>query len=222
MSIAYNTSIVQSGLVFYFDSQNTKSYSGSGASASGLASNPATGTLSNVTYAADKSFSFNGASSIITVPNDTALDTQTPTVEVWVKTGATTQNGFWFEKGTVNSQYALFQEGAVIQWRLGALGDLSTTTATYMNTSSWYQVVATYTSGDRRLYINGTQVNSNTTTGVLGVNTAGMSVGAYGGATGGHAYYYTGNIAIVRVYNRVLTAAEVYQNFTAHRGRFGI
>ena len=159
---------------------------------------------------------------MVTFNNNTALDTQAVTVEVWVNTNATNQNGFWFEKGSVNSQYALFQEGASIQWRLGPLGDLSTTTATYMTTGTWYQVVGTYTSGNRRLYINGVQVNSNATAGTLSINNSGMSIGVYGGATGARGYYYNGNISTVRVYSRNLSPAEVLLNFNANRGRYGI
>ena len=179
-------------------------------------------TASSLTYASDNTFSFNGSSNLAIFPENSALNTQTPTVEVWVKTNALSQNGFWFEKGTVNSQYALFQEGGVIQWRLGPLGDLSTTTASFMNTTNWFQVVGTFTSGDRRLYINGVQVNSNTTTGTLSTNTNGCSIGVYGGFSGGRGYYYNGSLAVVKVYNRALSASEVNQNFQALRSRFGI
>ena len=168
---------------------------------------------------------FDGTNDYTIIPENSALNTQTPTVEVWVKTNATTQNGFWFEKGTVNSQYALFQEGAVIQWRMnldGSFNNLSTTTATYMNISNWYQVVATYTSGSRKLYINGTLVNSDAQTGTIATNANGMSIGAYGGYNGGKGYFYNGNIASVKIYNRALTAAEIQQNFNTNRGRFGI
>lgn len=168
--------------------------------------------------------SFDGSNDIVTIPNNVNLDTQTPTVEVWVKTNATNQNGFWFEKGAVNAQYALFQEGGLIQWRMniGGITQLSTTTAIYMNTSSWYQVVGTFTSGSRKLYINGVLVSSDTQTGTISTNNGGMSLGAYGGATGINGYYYNGSLSICKVYNRELSAAEVLQNFNAMRGRFGI
>jgi hypothetical protein len=181
-------------------------------------------TTDSLTYNSDGTFSFNGSSNFMTFTENPALNTQTPTVEVWVKTNATTQNGFWFEKGTVNGQYALFQEGGSIQWRMniGGVTNLSTTTATYMNTSNWYQVVGTYTSGTRRLYINGTLVNSDTQTGVIATNTNGCSIGVYGGFNGSRGYYYNGNISLVKVYNRALTASEVQQNFNALRGRYGI
>ena len=143
---------------------------------------------------------------------------------MWVRTNATTQGGFWFEKGAVNSQYALFQEGGLIQWRMniGGITQLSTTTAVYMNTSNWYQVVGTFTSGSRKLYINGVLVSSDAQTGTIATNNGGMSLGAYGGATGTNAYFYNGSLAICRVYNRVLSAAEILQNFNAMRGRFNV
>jgi hypothetical protein len=181
-------------------------------------------TASNLTYASNGTLGFNGSNGIITSPNNTALDTQTPTVEVWVKTNATTQNGAWFEKGGINTQYSLFQEGGVIQWRMniGGVTNLSTTTASFMNTSDWYQVVGTYTSGSRILYINGVQVNSDTQTGTIATNASGMSTGALGGNSGGYGYYFNGNIGVVRIYNRALSANEVMQNFNATRGRYGI
>ena len=91
-----------------------------------------------------------------------------------------------------------------------------------MNTSNWYQVVGTYVSGDRKLYINGTLVNSDSQAGAISTSNAGTSIGVYGGYTGSRGYYYNGNIAIVRVYNKPLTATEVQQNFNATRGRFNI
>lgn len=170
-------------------------------------------------------FEFNG-SNYFRIPNSTALDTQTPTVEVWVKTNSTNQNGFWFEKGDVNTQYSLFQEGGSIQWRMniGGVTQLSTTTSSFMNTTNWAHVVATYVSGFRALYINGVLVNSDTQTGTINTDNGGMSIGVYGGFTAafGRGYFYNGNLAICRVYNRALSATEVAQNFAAHRGRFGI
>ena len=227
MSIGYNPSIVTSGLVLCVDAGNPRSYSGSGTAWNDATTSGFNYTLTNSpTYTSGTSgfFTFDGVNDYATASNNTALDTQTPSVEVWVKTNATTQNGFWFEKGTVNTQYSLFQEGAVIQWRQffssgQGLTNLSTTTATYMNTSNWYQIVGTFTSGSRILYINGVQVNADSQAGTISTNTGGQWIGVYGGAAG---YFYNGSLSICRVYNRVLTAAEILQNFNAQRGRYGI
>jgi len=162
---------------------------------------------------------FDGTNDYISIANNTALDTQTPSVEVWVKTDATSQNGFWFEKGAVNSQYALFQEGANITWRHTTnVASLTAPAASYMSTSNWAQVVGTYTSGDRRIYVNGVQVASDSLAYTIPTNSSGIRIGSY--LDGG--YFYDGKIAIVRVYNVALTAAQVAQNFNATRARFGV
>ena len=218
--------ISEDGLVLALDAANPKSYPGSGTVWTDLSSNSMAGELVNSpTYNSSNGGYFQFVTDdYARIPNNTTLDTQTPSVEVWVKTNATTQNGFWFEKGVVNTQYSLFQEGTAIRWRMniGGITQLSVTTATYMNTSNWYQVVGTYTSGSRKLYINGILVNSDTQSGTIVTNTGGMSIGAYGGYSGSRGYYYNGNLAICRVYNKELSADEIGQNFNATRSRFGI
>jgi len=219
--------VVQSGLVLNLDAGVSSSYPGSGDTWTDLSGLGNTGELVNSPIYNSSNF---GYFQFVTddyarIQNNTALDTQTPTVEVWVKTNTTYQLGFWFEKGNVNTQYSLFQEQDGIQWRQnigGTYTSLTTTTATYMNTSNWYQVVGTYTSGSRRLYINGVQVNSDTQSGTIATNSGGMSIGVFGGYSGARGYYYDGNLAVCRVYNRALTASEISQNFNATKSRFGL
>jgi hypothetical protein len=224
MGLSHSPSTITQNLVLCLDAANPKSYPGSGTTWTDLSGVNSSGELVNSpTYNSSNLGFFQFATNTFTrIANNTALDTQTPTVEVWVKTNNTNQNGFWFEKGTVNTQYSLFQEGTNIRWRMniGGITQLSVDTATYMNTSNWYQVVGTYTSGTRRLYINGNLVNSDTLSGTIATNSGGMSIGVYGGFNGSRGYYYNGNLAACRVYNRVLTASEIQQNFIATRSRF--
>lgn len=226
MGVAYNPKIVSNGLVFNFDARNIKSYPGTGTACYDLAGQITVGeTVNSPTFNTNGYFSF-VTDDYIRFPNSTALDVQTFTIEVWVRTNATTQNGFWFEKGTVNSQYSLFQESASIVCRIqgsaGLVNTITPATATYMNTTNWYQVVFTFTSGSQICYINAVQVGTGTTVATLATNTGGMSIGAYGGYTGGKSYFYNGDLSIAKVYNRVLTPDEVKQNFNAIRGRYGI
>jgi hypothetical protein len=183
-------------------------------------------TANSLTYNANGQFSFNGSSNLATFPENAAFNSQAHSVEVWVRTNATTQNGFWFEKGNVNTQYSLFQEGTNIQWRHrytdGALDSQSTTTATYLNTINWAQVVGTYGGGLKRTYINGALVNSRSESRTVSTNTNGCSIGVYGGFNGSRSYWYNGDIGLVKVYNKNLTELEVQQNFNALRGRYGI
>lgn len=225
--LTHSPQIVTGGLVLCLDAANRKSYPGSGTVWNELSNNMSAELVNSPTFNSQN----NGFFQFVTddfarIANNTALDTQTPTVEVWIKTNATNQNGFWFEKGTVNTQYSLFQEGSVILWRQrltsGTLTSLSTTTANFINTSNWFQVVGTFVSGSRRLYINGTLVNSDTLSGTIATNSGGMSVGVFGGFSGSRGYQYNGNLSVCRVYNRALTAQEILQNYNALKGRFDL
>jgi hypothetical protein len=169
--------------------------------------------------------SFNGTSSYIISPENALLNTQTPSVEVWVKTNSLTQNGVWFVKGNINAQYSLFQEGANILWRQNDSTTITSLTApiSNINTTQYAHIVATYTSGARKIYINGVLVASDTASFTIPNAGNGVSIGVSGGySLGSPIYYYNGNIAIVKVYNKALSAAEVTQNFNALRGRFSI
>ena len=227
MAFFRGPNLVTSGSVLILDAANTKSYPGSGTTWRDMSGNNITGSLTNgptFNSANGGSIVFDGTNDSVIMADNSALNTQTPSVEVWIKTNATNQNGFWFEKGTVNTQYSLFQEGTNIVWRqdINQEGTIIvsqyTNTATYITTSNWAQIVGTFVSGDRRTYINGVLVNSDAQTGVVATNTGGMFIGTYGG--GG--YPYNGNVAIVRVYNKVLSASEVLQNYNAQKSRFGL
>jgi hypothetical protein len=227
MATFSNTGSIDRGLIFCFDARNTKSYSGSGNTFLDIGGNLTSNSATFASYNSSPGYiSFDGTNgSGIQFPSSSIHDTQTPSVEVWVRTNALSQNGFWFEKGTVNSQYALFQEGGAIQWRqnyTGGVGitNLSTTTSSYMSTGVWYQVVATLTPGSRKLYINGSLVNSDTYSGTLATGQAGIGLGSFGGGQSG--YSFNGDLAIVKAYNVELTVAEVLTNFNSLRGRFGI
>jgi hypothetical protein len=224
MSSSTGPRIENEGLVLHFDAADVKSYAGTGTVFADRSRRRKNGSLVNTpTYSSSKIKSFEFSSNkYIDIPNDTDFNTQTPSVEVWIKTNATTQNGFWFEKGSVNTQYSLFQEGSSIRWRTlaGGQSDLSVVTSTYMDTSNWYQVVGTYSSGFKRLYINSVLVSADTRSGTIPTDIVGGRIGAYGG--GAPSYFYNGSLALCKVYNKALTAAEVLQNFNATKSRFNI
>lgn len=226
MSAAAGPDLIQNGLVLCLDAGNRKSYPRSGSIWNNLSlRTPNAELLDAPTFDNEKggNFSFNGSSNVIGIQNSINLDTQTPSVEVWFRTNFASQNGFFFEKGNVNTQYSLFQEGTTIRWRQnfgGSFNSLDISTINYITINTWYQLVATFISGNRRLYLNGKLIASDTQAGTINTNSGGASIGAYGGYSGGRGYYYSGRIAIVNVYNRNLSETEVLQNYNALKGRF--
>ena len=85
---------------------------------------------------------------------------------------------------------------------------------------------------NHRIYVDGNEVvrvfsagaDTNSVSNVFGLTANPENTEVYIGArpAGGGSGYFAGEIPIVKIYNRVLTAAEVEQNFNALRGRFGI
>lgn len=223
MALNHSPRIVTNGIVAYWDAGNTKSYPGSGTTWSDLSGNQLNMTTVNSPTFSSGSFAFNGTNQYASATNSTLLNNQTFTVSVWVKTNATTQNGFWFEKGSVNTQYALFQEGDRIKCRIqtgsGFVDTIAPVTASFMNTTSWFNVVFTFVTGSQVCYVNSSVAGTGTTTATIPVNSGGMWIGVYGGAGG---YFYNGSIAQVKVYNRVLSSSEVLQNYNTLKGRFGL
>ena len=217
--------IVTDGLVFAMDAGSERSYPGTGTTTSNIINN-ASGTLTNgVGYITSNggAFDFDGVDQYIAFPDDTNLNSQTITMETWSKLdSSTTQNGFLFEKGAVNTQYAHFFEGTHLRFRTMTLStqDLAISSALYLSVGIWQHIVCTFGAGTKIIYINGVNVTQQTgLTGTLPTNTSGLFLGAYGG---GGDYHLDGEIAVSRVYNTALTAAEVLQNYNAQKSRFGL
>lgn len=228
---AYGPKIVTGGLVFSLDAGNLKSYPGSGTTWTDLSTTKNNGTLVNTpTYSSTSGgyLSFASASSqYATATNLGSLSRWT--VEAIVRftaayntkvamvvgnqyNGASSLN---FTIGTNNAptNYNIavgFFDGA---WR-------STTGVTYAQ-NTWVHITGSYDGSAVRQFTNGTQVDSlnyvgtPTSGGEIRINRRWDDVVSSGNL-------FDSNIAVVRIYNRALTASEVSQNFNALRGRYGI
>ena len=216
--------IVTDGLVFALDPGSERCYPGTGTATYNII-NSASGTLTNgVAYVTNNggAFDFDGTDDFIAFPDDTNLNNQTLTMESWSYLNTTIQqNGFLFEKGLVNTQYSNFFEGTNFIFRTMGLSTSSFNIASSLfSANSWNHIVCTYTSGTKRIYLNGIQVGVATgLTGTIPTNTTGLFLGAYGP---GSSYFIDGKIAVSRVYNKALTQAEVTQNYNAQKSRFGL
>jgi len=101
----------------------------------------------------------------------------------------------------------------------GYWADLTIESISNMNTNTWYQVVGTgeYTGSGILMkgYLNGVYKGSLTRTAAfVPTNTNALYLGFGNGGT------MNGQIAIFRVYEQTLTAAEVLSNYNATKGRF--
>jgi hypothetical protein len=183
-----------------------------------------TWTVNNLSYASDGTFSFNGSSSWIESSTSNVFDSQTITMESWNKPTTTSQSGFLFEKGQVNTQYSNFYNSdGTFYFRTIGLSpqDLTFTASTHITAGQWNHVVCTVGGGTKTVYINGIQRYQQTgVTGTMPTGQTNQYVGKYG--SGGNEYPFNGSIAVSRVYNRALSPSEVAQNFQAQRSLYGV
>jgi hypothetical protein len=88
------------------------------------------------------------------------------------------------------------------------------------NDTNWriYAATENHSADQRSFYVNNTARVTNSTAGSAGFN--GLSVGRWG--SGGGSEYSTCEVSFIQVYNRILTAGELTQNYNALRSRYGL
>lgn len=214
MSISYNSSIVTSGLILCLDAANPRSYS------SGSTWYDVSGNNNNFTL------------------NGTLTHSQTAGFSGW------TQTNRWY-KDSFPSNLKTSQGGAGLTtfvwakctgsggWqKMIGNGDEQNYIDLYSSPSGYYTcedgstlyyndainvAAATLFIADSvwRMYIS-----TNSNSGTLTNPTDAFGIGSEGDA--GYNYPWQGNIMSVMIYNRVLSSAEMIQNYNAYRGRFGV
>lgn len=101
-----------------------------------------------------------------------------------------------------------------------------TASCAFSNYNTWYNVVGVRNEGTSSIYLNGIFQTSSAKplgTPYVGPVIPYLTIGAQGFNTPDYVYFpYSGSIASVEIYNRILTNDEILQNFNAMRARFGI
>ena len=223
---SYSEPMVTSGLVGFWDAGNTASYSGSGTTwydISGLGQNA---TLYSGAGFSNGAITFNGSSQYAGVPHTAALAPASGsiTVSVW---WYGTQTGAGYSNCIINkeSEYEISAGGGIISeafrpnWAW--VGDHA------YSLNNWYNTVVTYNQTTQVMYTNNVQKYSNPLTGAIGnAYSNELRFAARSGTTvfgaGAPSSFWAGNLAVVRIWDRGLSQAEMTQDWNAFRGRFGI
>ena len=202
----------------YIDAANTRSYSGSGNTALGLITG-IDGTLVNgvgFTSANNGAFTFDGSNDYINFGNSSSVQQSSGTLSAWAK--ASSPGGGY--RGIIAKQgaYGLFYTDSVLvayDWA----ADAPRSTGINIADNTWKNVVLTYQSGvsnGTRIYINGVSVLTTTITILNQINNL------FGGAEANASQYAACSVSSFNMYNRVLTAQEILQNYNATKKRFGL
>ncbi len=236
-------SIVSDSLLLHLDAGNVKSYYGTGTAWKDLTGNSNGGTLTNgPAYSSEDggSLVFDATNDYIRMPFETILNDCS--IEVWFRGTSTKVYQYLLNLSNLtNSTNALNLDlndqdaaGAYrtiwVYWNGGGtpLSSVPRTgtngTNGDWNDSKWRHYVftrSTTVSPYTQHYMNGSLVTNTVRSGTQ-TTSFGAGAGYYLtiGAAGNGSNTWGGNIPIVRIYSRVLSASEVLQNYNAQRSRF--
>ena len=219
--------VVQSGLVLNLDAGASTSYVGSGTTWTDLSGSGSNGTLINgPTYS-----SSNGGSILFDGTNDYMSSTISCSrtyysIDWWTRPTAVSnydQMILMNSTGTAGSYWQGFSAVTDSSGKLyigTSVGSRGVTAAGTLVNGVWQNFTWTFDNGSCSLYKNGSLIGPVT----LSAHSADfilLQIGAGPGFSEGTRF--DGNCASLKLYsNKVLTAAEIQQNFNALRGRFGI
>ena len=188
----------------------------------------------NLQYSSDSvksSFVFDGTDDYIDFGNDSRFDLRRQvTMELWFKLDALPSSwtnifGKMNAAGDTSTRcYTVFINSSgyihFTNYSSGVQYVLDTTN--FISTGNWYHWVGTINrdTAEMKTYVNGTANNarSGIPTADMQVNTESLRIG-YEGSTYSR---LNGKVPVARLYNRVLSADEVEQNFKAYKNRFDI
>jgi hypothetical protein len=227
-----DSQIIEANLLVNLDAGNPASYPGTGTTWTDLSGNNNDATMTNPVWADTDSgyFTFDGTASSYGVIADSASMSPTSiTWETWVQiTGAPVSNYSWVVRNGWAGAPWFFGYNTSNYWTLG-INDNSTTynqTQTSVVSAGWYQVLGTYDGAEVILYVNGAQAGTPIAFADGNITGYGSPTIINGGSTSTvpppDEQFWTGDIAVLRMYGRALSSAEVAQNFNALRNRYGL
>lgn len=183
--------------------------------------------VNSLTYnSTGTSFSFNGTSDSITIPFNSSQFTfnNEQTIIIWMKN----QSPSSARRNPYNQAYAgagtiTHENDTNFNYFYGTQGGNGTPYTSHTSPFSVVvgetaQIAITRNTSITAWYKNGALGNTqaNPYGGTVLTGTSDITIG------NGYAGYFGGNLYIVQIYNRALTADEIAANYAAYRGRYGI
>lgn len=226
MATYYSPKVITDGLVFCMDAANQKSYIGSGTTWNDISGNSAVGTLTNgPTFSGTNggSIVFDGTNDYVDIPQTSALQiTDKISLEAWIypTKNSGTQNVICKSSNSQNTGYIYprTDNGWASSVFYLNIGGWKTLSANWPGLNAWYHTVGVYDGARMYIYINNFMWASVIQSGTISTNSNSLTLGTQPGFT----EYFGGNIAVAKVYNRALSAAEIANNYFATKAKFGL
>jgi hypothetical protein len=210
---------ITSGLVLYLDAANLTSYPGTGTTWTDLSGNNNNGTLTNgptFNSANGGSIVFDGVDDYVNCGNNNSSKLTSGTVNVWMKTTSTSVAYQGIVTKALN--YGIYNYGGnllLYDWGTGA----DRNSGISISNGNWRFITLRFSSNslnNATVYINGVLVYTTTMYKTSDIYNLGIGTGGDGSQP------LPGTIGVVQIYNKVLSATEILQNYNATKGRFGL
>lgn len=227
MAINSGPNIVTSGLKFYMDPTNIKSYPGTGLTYSDLTGNNYGSLIGTMSYNPILNcFDAQGATAtsgtwISTINTMTFADASEYTMEFAVKlrSGAL-DTTFQSLCGNGQTSPIVLVSGSSASWQMSFRQSgtgtycYSTTVNNYNIADNWALLSMTVqTNRTINFYLNGSLISAASPTPVTTLLTVSRVAGGY--SSGGNSYPWQGLVSHIRFYNRALSDNEIFQNYQA-------
>ena len=217
------STLVTENLLLHYNTFNTASYNGSGATITDLSGNSRNGTITGSPTWTGNYFTF--VDDYITTPNLSSLITslnETHSVELWVYP---TNNGVLVQYNNSTSPNTSYHASSIEIvggnlevgfWNGSGLSSTGNIGAVSFN--EWHQIVLTYNGSVCKGYIDGVfkgSVNVSWSSPMDASQPFYMNSGASTATSHGDGTNFDGRFGIMRVYNKALTDAEVLSNYNS-------
>lgn len=214
MGLGHSPRIVSDGLIFYVDAANTRCYAGTGLTAFDLKGSVPGSFVNGVGFGTSNNghFIFDGTNDQIQINSAILSGSQDFTISAWVQSSGGT--------GTIFGNYPagnlqFFYSPTYIGFWLNNNSAYANAAANY--SANIVNLVAQRSSGTNlTLYLNGQVIKTGSSNSTIGT-TSDFRMGA----STSNVELFQGKIYNLQVYDRALSAAEVYSLFVAHKGRYG-
>lgn len=225
MGIVYNASIVRNGLVLHLDAANKKSYPGSGNTWNDLSGNGNNASLLNgPAFSSDFSGNLilDSTNDWIDCGNASIFSPPLLTASIMVRCSSFSTRPHLFGRGDggAGNFYIVIETNGTLRFYndVGSGWTIAANTAAF-SLNTWTYVTVTHDGSFSRIFYNGTQRVSTARVGNL--RSWQSNTLQIGSILNGNSLI-NGNVALVQLYGRALSANEIAQNFNALRGRYGI
>ena len=220
MALAYNPTIVSSGLVVAYDPANPKCYPGSGVTFYDLSGNNNHGTLTNgptISNNLAKYTVFDGSNDYIVSANNTGIAVTSPrTIMAWAWMGNVASSVIARIGASADNQayeMQVWSSKLIMHRYAGAPSHVESTSSVKLN--RWYHFAISYDGSNVKFYIDGAYDGVSS----LSLNTANAPLYVGSPVWGGNGHM-NGNVSQTLLYNRELSATEINQNYNATKGRY--